>query len=70
MQRIRFGRRRLSFGDGKMELLNTSITIRSLPGENEQAFTERLMKDYCEKEGTIEIVFKGGHPDYAIVTNE
>ena len=39
-------------------------------GEDEDAFTERLMRKYGNHQGTIEIVFKGGQPDYAIITLE
>jgi len=67
-QHIRFGRRRFDFAQGKVELTSTSFTEKALPGEDEQAFTDRLLKLYSSREGTIEMVFKGGSPDYAIIT--
>jgi hypothetical protein len=51
-----------------VELTGTSVTERSLKGEDENAFAKRLMKMYGKNEGTIEIVFKMGRPDYAIVS--
>ncbi|HSG17326.1 MAG TPA: hypothetical protein VLE70_13520 [Anaerolineae bacterium] len=47
---------------------STSVTVRSLVGEDEEAFTSRLMEMYGARKGTIEIVIKGGKPDYAIIT--
>ncbi len=68
MQRIRFGRRKFSFEDGKAVLKSTSITERALVGEDERAFTDRLLRLYGQQKGTIEMVFKSGRPDYAIIT--
>jgi hypothetical protein len=68
MKVINFGRRRYTFANGSVELMRTDITERSLNGEDEDAFTRRLMRKYGNSEGTIEIVFKKGRPDYAIVT--
>jgi hypothetical protein len=62
-QHIRFGRRKFAFAQGKAELTSTSFTERALRGEDEQAFTDRLLKIYGRREGTIEMVFKGGNPD-------
>ena len=67
-QHIRFGRRKFDFAHGKAELMSTSFTEKALPGEDEQAFTDRLLRLYGSREGTIEMVFKGGNPDYAIIT--
>ena len=67
-QYIRFGRRKFDLVQGKVELTSTSFTERALPGEDEQAFTDRLLKLYGSREGTIEMVFKGGNPDYATIT--
>ena len=67
-QHIRFGRRKYDFAQGKVELTSTSHTEKALPGEDEIAFTDRLLKKYVSREGTIEMVFKGGNPDYAIIT--
>jgi hypothetical protein len=68
MQRINFGRRRFSFKNGKAVPESMSITERALVGEDEQTFTERLMRLYGKQKGTIEIVFRSGCPDYAIIT--
>lgn len=58
----------MSFANGCMVINSTSITERALLGEDEEAFVHRLMKKYGDGEGTIEIVFKAGKPDYAIIT--
>ena len=68
MERVEYGHKKFSFAKGKAELTSTSITVRSLPGENEKAFTHRLMQRFGHQEGTIEIVFKKGQPNYAIIT--
>ena len=70
MKVINYGRRRFTFRKGKKIITSTSITERSLRGEDEETFAERLMKKYGDQQGTIEIVFKGGQPDYAIITLE
>ena len=53
MEIINFGRRKYEFAHGSVELMRTDITERSLKGEDEHAFTKRLMKKYGNKEGTI-----------------
>jgi hypothetical protein len=68
MKVIEYGRRRFTFSNGKKVTTSTSITEKALRSEDEEAFTERLMKKYGNQQGTIEIVFKGGRPDYAIIT--
>lgn len=68
MQAVKFGRRKFAFVDGKAELLSTSITVRSRVGEAEDAFKERLLEMVGSERGTIEIVYKGGRPEYAIIT--
>ena len=68
MKRINFGRRRFSFKNGKAVPESLSITERALVGEDEKAFMERLMRLYGKQKGTIEIVFRCGRPDYAIIT--
>jgi hypothetical protein len=68
MERINFGRRLLSFENGQAILTSTSITERSFDGEDEESFTRRLLGKYGANHGTIEIVFKGGRPDYAVIT--
>lgn len=68
MDKIRFGRRHLTFRHGAVKLTSTSRTERAYPGEDEHAFTNRLIDTYGDREGTIEIIFKSGRPEYAIVT--
>jgi hypothetical protein len=68
VKRISFGRRKFSFSYGRAVLKSTSVTERALIGENEQSFTERLLRIYGDQQGTIEMVFKNGRPDYAILT--
>ncbi len=68
MQKIRFGRKRYSFKRGKPILESTSVTVRTRVGEDEEAFTNRLIEKYGHREGTVEMVFKGGRPDYAVIT--
>ena len=65
---IRFGRRIFTFSNGEVELKSTSVTERALASEDEETFTNRLLQLYCQREGTIEIVFRRGKPDYAIIT--
>ncbi len=68
MQSMKFGRKVFSFnGDGAV-LKSTSITVKAMPDEDETAFTRRLVEQYKGREGTIEVVFKRGRPDYAIIT--
>ena len=67
---IDYGRKKYRFSNGTAELTRTSFTVKSLWNEDEQAFADRLMKLYGAQEGTIEMVFKSGHPDYAIITFE
>jgi len=68
MERVEFGHKTFSFTKGRTELTSTSITVKSLPGENEREFTQRLMKRFANQQGTIEIIFKNGRPNYAIIT--
>jgi hypothetical protein len=68
MDGVNYGRKVFSFSNGVTSHTSTSITEKSMPGENEQAFTERLARKYARREGTIEIVFKKGRPDYAVIT--
>ncbi len=68
MQKMRFGRKKYSLKKGKPILESTSVTVRTLPREDEEAFTERLIKLYGHREGTVEMVFKAGQPDYAVIT--
>ena len=65
---IKFGRRKFTFSNGKVKLESTSVTERALASEDEETFTNRLLQLYGQREGTIEIVFRRGQPDYAIIT--
>lgn len=65
---VKYGRKTFSLDNGKAVLTRISITEKSFPREDENAFTERLIRKYGSLQGTIEVVFKDGHPDYAIVT--
>ena len=67
-QHIRFGRRKFEFAQGKAELTSTSFTEKALPGEDQRGVNIRRQCLYGSREGTIEMVFKGGNPDYAIIT--
>lgn len=68
MQILRYGRKRLAFSQGNTTLVSISVTERCHEGEDEHAFTERLLAKYGQRQGTLEIVFKSGKPDYAIIT--
>lgn len=68
VKKVTYGRKRFLFTEGVPTLESMSITEKSLKGEDETQFTERLMKQYRDQQGTIEIVFKAGQPDYAIIT--
>ena len=68
MDKISFGRKKFSLVKGKPVLKSTSITVRTLPGEDEVAFIKRLLQKYGKQAGTVEMIFKGGHPDYAVIT--
>jgi len=68
MHKIRFGRKIYSLENGRPVLKSTSITVRTLAGEDEETFTKRLLRLYGQQAGTVEMVFKGGRPDYAVIT--
>jgi hypothetical protein len=68
MASINYGRRIFSFDEGNTVLESTSVTEKALSGEDEAAFTQRLLRKYKGQSGTIEVVFKRGRPDYAIIT--
>ena len=68
MKLVNHGRRKLTFENGEKFVTSTSVTERSLRGEDEKAFLHRLMEKYGHCQGTIEVVFKNGKPDYAMVT--
>lgn len=64
---MKYGRKRFSFSGGKTILTSVTVTEKSQPGEDEEAFFRRLMKKFGDQQGTVEIVFKNGRPDYAII---
>ena len=68
MDHVRFGRKIYSLAQGDVVLESMSVTERALPNEDEGAFTRRLVDKYQDRHGMIEIVFKRGLPDYAIIT--
>ena len=68
MQGMRFGRKILTFGQGNAVLQSISVTERAIPGEEEEAFTRRLLRKFEGQQGTIEIIVKNGRPDYAVIT--
>jgi hypothetical protein len=68
MQTITYGRRRLAFSKGSVVHTSTVLTIRAEDGEDEAAFTQRLLRTCANCEGTIEIVFRAGAPEYAVIT--
>ena len=68
MQTIRYGRKIFAFDEGGAVLTSTSVTEKALPDEDERTFTRRLVEQYKGQQGTIEIVFKSGRPDYAVIT--
>lgn len=68
MQPLKYGRKVLALDEGTAALMTTVVTEKALPSEDETAFTNRLLSKYTDQRGTIEIVFKRGRPDYAILT--
>ena len=65
---VSYGRVTMSFAKGRAKLEEVTVTEKAFPGEDKDQFVERLMKRYADKNGTLQIVFKNGKPDYAIVT--
>jgi hypothetical protein len=68
MQVVNYGRKTFSFSEGVSVLTSMCITEKAQSGEDETAFTRRLLEEYKGQRGTIEVVFKNGRPDYAIIT--
>ena len=68
MQHLQYGRKVFCFDENGAALKSTIVTEKALSGEDETAFTHRLMRKYAGQRGTLEVVFKRGHPDYAIIT--
>lgn len=70
MSQLSFGRKKFTFSEGVSTLTCMSITEKPLPLEDEAAFTARLLTKYANCQGDMEIIFKHGKPDYAIITIE
>lgn len=70
IKRVLFGRKQFSFGGGAPILESIVITEKPLKDEDEVAFTQRLVHQYSDQHGTIEMVIKNGSPDYAIIALE
>jgi hypothetical protein len=68
METLSYGRKLFSFAQGITVHQSTAITEKALPHESEEAFTSRLMKKYGHRQGTVELVFKNGRPNYAVIT--
>jgi hypothetical protein len=68
MNKMNYGRKFFSLADGAAVHTGTSITEKALPREDEDAFTQRLLKHYGHCQGTVEIIFKDGRPNYAVIT--
>jgi len=68
MQVVKYGRKTFSFAEGVTVLTGMCVTEKAESDEDEASFTRRLVKKYEGRRGTIEVVFKNGYPDYAIVT--
>ncbi len=58
----------LSFANRKVALKKVKLIEKPFPEENEATFTQRLLDKYHGQSGTLEIVFRNGRPEYAIVT--
>ena len=67
---VPYGRVTMSFANGRAKLEQVTVTEKAFPGEDKDQFVDRLLKRYADKNGTFQIVFKNGKPDYAIVTLE
>jgi hypothetical protein len=67
---VPFGRKTLTFDKGKATLKQVTLTEKSLPGEDEEVFVDRLLRMFADRNGTIQVVFKNRIPDYAIITFE
>ena len=68
MQTLQYGRKIFSFDEAGTALESTVVTEKVFPGENEEAFIRRLSDKYQGQQGTIEVVFKRGLPDYAVIS--
>lgn len=48
-------------------VMSRAEIVSAIPGESEAEFSSRLLKEYKGLDGTIEMVFKRGLPDFAII---
>jgi len=67
MKSLQYGRKIFSFAEGVAVHKSTSVIEKPVLGEDEKSFSERLVKKYRSQQGTFEIIFKKGRPDYAII---
>jgi len=67
MKRVKYGRKTFTIVKGTAVLKSTEITEKPLQHEDEKAFTQRLLHKYGHRQGTVEIVFRNGRPNYAIL---
>ena len=67
---VPYGRVTISVANGRAKLEQITVTEKAFPGEDKDQFVDRLLKRYTDKNGTFQIVFENGKPDYAIVTLE
>ena len=67
MEIVRYGRKTFSIVRGIAVLECTEITEKPLRHEDEKEFTQRLLQKYGHLQGTVEIVFRDGRPNYAIL---
>jgi hypothetical protein len=67
METVNYGRKTFSIIKGMAVHKSTEITEKPLPHEDEKAFTQRLLHKYGHLQGTVEIVFRNGRPNYALL---
>ncbi len=67
---VPFGRKTITFTNGRAIVTQVMITEKASPGEDERQFVDRLLRNYPDKNGTIQIIFKNNRPDYATITFE
>ena len=68
MDIVNYGRKIFSLNKGTAVHTTTAITEKPLLNEGEKAFTRRLIEKYGHHQGTVEIIFRNGHPNYAVIT--
>ena len=70
MSAIQCGRLRLVFSRGVVTCTSLVETTKTESDEAETTFFQRLVAHFQDEENAIELVFKGGRPNYAIITLE